>query len=447
MVQPELSSASLREFETLTRDHRLALERLARRLAADPHEAEDLLQETLVDAYRAFGRFRPGSSFYSWVARIMTNNQFDRARRKKRHQHASLEQLGEEQGLDVCEVPDENANPERALMAETLEAPFDEALSTLLPQQRATVVLCDLNGSTYEEAARAEACPIGTIRSRLHRAHKALQKFLGSLEEAVVPAPSASSRRALLRAGAAAAAGAALTTMGAEVHADTPVRVLVWSTDRDATTPLVESLRGETPLLVRAAALDERHQGLSEPLLRETDVLIVWDQPGSAALDAQRLELVADRVRDGLLGLVVLRPEASSPFLQKLFGSEAIWSGAVEPARQGLTLKVRAPRHPVARGLAEWRVGESALPGEVFEGPRPDVVIVDRAEAEAGLGWQGAVWTVARGRLFCFQPATASADSLVRVPETRRLIVNAVRWVSGRSQSQPERRRQSAGGP
>lgn len=435
MVQPDLSSETLLEFEGLVRDHRLALERLARRLAADPHEAEDLLQETLVDAYRAFGRFRPGSSFYSWVARIMTNNQFDRARRRKRHQHASLEQLGEEQGLEVCEIPDENANPERVLMSETLEAPYDQALSTLLPQQRATVLLCDLNGSTYEEAARAEACPIGTIRSRLHRAHKALQKFLGSLDEPVTATPVASSRRALLRAGAAAAAGAALTTMGAEAHAGAPIRVLVWSADREATEPLLGALKGESQILARATALSERHQGLSEPLLGETDVLVIWDQPDSAALSPERLDLVADRVRDGHLGLIVLRPETESPFLQALFGNDAVWSGSVSGDHQALALKVRAPRHPVARGISEWRIGEASLPGEAFNGPRPDVVIVDRAETDARPGWQGAVWTVARGRLFCFQPATPSAEALVRAPETRRLIFNAVRWAAPSAKS------------
>src|SRR4051794_27714840 len=99
-------------FETLVKSHRPAFERLARRLARDSEDAEDLLQETLVDAFRAYKTFRADSHFYSWVARIMTNNHLDRVRRKQ-HPVISLDHAGSEEGAETVELPDERANPER----------------------------------------------------------------------------------------------------------------------------------------------------------------------------------------------------------------------------------------------------------------------------------------------------------------------------------------------
>src|SRR5688572_524558 len=90
-------------YEELVKSHRAAFERLARRLARDPEDAEDLLQETLVDAFRAFRNYRAGTHFYSWVARIMTNNHLDRVRRR-RHLVVSLDQPtqdGEQAALDL----------------------------------------------------------------------------------------------------------------------------------------------------------------------------------------------------------------------------------------------------------------------------------------------------------------------------------------------------------
>ena len=152
MVDEIRHNAELTEaFEALVQAHRAALSRLARRVSRDPEEAEDLLQETLVDAYRGFHRFRPESQFYSWVARIMSNNELDRARRR-RLATVSLDQPLSDDGPEPLHLPDESANPERLILHEQMEPCYQSALEALLPAQRATVLLCDIDGATYEDA-------------------------------------------------------------------------------------------------------------------------------------------------------------------------------------------------------------------------------------------------------------------------------------------------------
>lgn len=164
-------------YEALVLAHRPALERLSRRLARNRDDAEDLLQESLLEAYRSFPRFRAGSQFYNWFARIMTNNQLDRVRRAREVVY-SLDHCGWDDEAGPIEIPDERSNPEHLLMKDELDAPFRYALERLDANQRATVLLCDLEGATYEEAAQRANCPIGTIRSRLHRAHKSMERSL-----------------------------------------------------------------------------------------------------------------------------------------------------------------------------------------------------------------------------------------------------------------------------
>src|SRR5690242_9033893 len=119
-------------FESLISDYRAAFVRLARRMTRNAEDAEDLLQETLLDAYRSF---RSGTSFYSWVARIMMNNQLDR-RRRKRHPVISLDHASADPECESLELPDDSANPERALFADQLDPNLIEALGQLQPHHR-----------------------------------------------------------------------------------------------------------------------------------------------------------------------------------------------------------------------------------------------------------------------------------------------------------------------
>jgi len=427
-------------FDDLVRRNRMACERLARRLTGDAQDAEDLLQETLVDAYRSFHRFQANSHFYSWVARIMTNNHLDRVRRK-RHPVVSLEAAP---GEEAMELPDEAANPERIVLHGQLDGPFQSALEALLPIHRAAVLLCDVDGATYEEAAQAEACPVGTIRSRLHRAHKALRTFLSGLErdEPPVGADAAlHSRRAFLRMGTAAAAGVALSQVDpADAAPPAPLRVLVWM-DRQGATPddgvretLVAGLRADRRLEVRAASTDDPSHGLSDAELGGADVLVWWSDASDCRLPPERAAAVARRVRDGKLGLAALHlPAAQEPLRSLLRIDHAPESGAASEARASedgsIHLRVAAPRHPVVRGVAGFDIPH--VPASSGPAPSPDVVLLDCASLQGGRAWQGVVWTIGRGRVFHFRPGPLPASSYQQ-DDVRRLLRNAVMWCGGR---------------
>jgi RNA polymerase sigma factor (sigma-70 family) len=437
-------------FETLVASHRAALERLARRLARDAEDAEDLLQETLLDAYRAFARYRMDSHFYSWIARIMTNNHLDRVRRKH-HPTVSLDQVAEGEGPETRELPDESRNPERLLLFEQLDPNLETALERLQPAQRATVLLCDLDGATYEEAARVEACPIGTVRSRLHRAHNAIRQFLSTVAGAAEREPEtaalrAHSRRDFLRF-STAAAGAALTTLtgieesraadavpAAEEKAAVIVRVLVWSEGtapknvypEDIRGAIAEGLRGEH-LQVRTACLDDPEQGVGDAVLAETDVLIWWGNERQDELAADRDAAIARRIRDGM-GFIALHSAVRSSVLRAVLGADCAWEGERVDDGSPVRLTVLAPRHPIVRGVEDFRIDRTERYEGRFDGPRPDLRLFEGDyEAGGGSACQGQVWTIGHGRVFYFQPGHETYPIYYQ-DEVRRVLRNAVGW-------------------
>jgi RNA polymerase sigma-70 factor (ECF subfamily) len=446
MQPPTLPSKPEHSFDGLVTSHRAAFERLARRLARDPEDAEDLLQETLVDAYRAFGNFRADSHFYSWVARIMTNNHLDRIRRR-RVPAISLDQASAEDG-EAIELPDETANPERLLLHEQLDHRYASALEALQPLQRVTVLLCDLEGATYEEAARMEACPIGTIRSRLHRAHRAIKEFLVSLNPGSVPEPQSArihSRRAFLRMGtaAAAAAGAALTQLPGADEADAaerPVRVLVWCDEPGPTEAYREGIAQALAagvlaegVVVRTASLSDPDQGLDERTMAETDVLLWWADSRHAEVADERARAVARRVREGRMGLIAVHgAEGSQPF-RLLLGTEGVPDREASPAAAPLPLRVAAPRHPIASGISSFTVPGAARGGADL--PRPEFVVFDHVPAAGEQpSWQGMTFRPGAGRVFVFRPGDP-AHPVFRQEAVRRVLQNAVGWCAGRQGS------------
>jgi len=400
-----------RLFESLAASHRAAFERLARRFTRNAEEAEDLLQETLVDAYRGFHGFRPDTHFYSWVARIMANNHLDRVRRK-RHPVVSLDQPTENDRPVALDLPDEAANPERLLLHEALDQPYQAALDALQPIHRATVELCDLQGATYEEAAAAEDCPVGTIRSRLHRAHKALRGFLERLAPEPAPQPRAHSRRAFLQMGTAMAAGAAIGQIGSEA-AEGPSGVVIWGGAEEA-----EALR---------AALHQ--DGRVEPRAETDPATLSAALPGAAALVCLGRPLpgglaraVADRVRDGM-GFVSLGGNLAENPLAALLEVDPGWTP--RPLDVEAAVAITAPRHPIARELEDFTVRAGTLSAGPLPTTRPEIVVL----ATAGPGEAtpvGAAWTRGRGRVFYLRTPLPAL-----VPATaRRIARNAVRWVS-----------------
>lgn len=146
--------------------------RFAYRLAGNVDEAEDLMQQAAEEAFIAFSRFQPGTRFDRWFMRILYSSFLDRARRRRRRKFFSLEEVPQ-----TALTADANAEPEAAL-ARSLDGPVRRALESLPAGYRAAIILVDMEDLAYEEAAAILHCPVGTVRSRLHRGRLALREWL-----------------------------------------------------------------------------------------------------------------------------------------------------------------------------------------------------------------------------------------------------------------------------
>jgi RNA polymerase sigma-70 factor, ECF subfamily len=169
-------------FEALVRAHQDRLYGVAYRLAGNRDDAEDLLQQSLIEAYTAFDRFTLGSRFDRWVMRIMHHAFLDTLRRRSRCAVESLDTPREttEGKLQMHDVVDPRGGPETELMRKTLSEPLQRALDALPAISRSVVVLADMEGLSYEEIAQVLCCPLGTVRSRLHRAREFLRHALAA---------------------------------------------------------------------------------------------------------------------------------------------------------------------------------------------------------------------------------------------------------------------------
>lgn len=158
-------------WEQIVTDHTDRVYRLAYRLTGNRADAEDLTQETFVRVFRSLANYRPGT-FEGWLHRITTNLFLDGARRRTR---LRFDALGE--SAERLPAP-ERSLPERGFEHENLDLDVQQALNALKPQFRAAVVLCDIEGLSYEEIAATLGISTGTVRSRIHRGRTQLRQSL-----------------------------------------------------------------------------------------------------------------------------------------------------------------------------------------------------------------------------------------------------------------------------
>lgn len=176
--QPDLAS----EFEAAVLPLREELRKVALKLTHSLESAEDLVQETLVHAYQGFAQFRRGTNLKAWLMRIMLNLFISHYRHQQRTvPTVSLEGLLEE--LELTEegsnlLLDESVSPEEIVMSRIMDDEVAKALEKLPEPFREVVILCDIEGLSYAEAAEALGIPIGTVRSRLSRARETLRQLL-----------------------------------------------------------------------------------------------------------------------------------------------------------------------------------------------------------------------------------------------------------------------------
>ena len=173
----DLGRRSNAPFEQLARKTHKQAYGLAYRLTGNAAEAEDLVQETIVRAYRFFPRYDPTLPFTSWLYRIMTNAHVDGVRRRSRIKTTSLDQAGAD-GQTAWELPDRQPTPDRAMMNMALDEPVQNALVSMTPEFRTAVLLADIEGMAYEEIAEVMQTSVGTVRSRIHRGRRQLRVHL-----------------------------------------------------------------------------------------------------------------------------------------------------------------------------------------------------------------------------------------------------------------------------
>lgn len=159
-------------WEAIVREHSARVYRLAYRLTGNRHDAEDLTQEVFVRVFRSLSTYTPGT-FEGWLHRITTNLFLDQARRKQRIRMDAMGDDGDRYA--AADGPD---GPERAFEHDNLDVDVQRALDELPPEYRAAVVLCDIEGLSYEEIAVTLGIKLGTVRSRIHRARARLRVSL-----------------------------------------------------------------------------------------------------------------------------------------------------------------------------------------------------------------------------------------------------------------------------
>ena len=156
----------------------------ALRMTRNPQDAEDLVQETMLRAYRAFDRFEAGTNLKAWLFRILTNAYINTYRKRQREpQKVSADEVEE---FDLYqELKDHGtqfeATPESIVLDSLVDSDIIDAIDDLPEQFRLAVVLSDIEGFSYAEMAEIMDVPMGTVMSRLHRGRKALQKRLWEL--------------------------------------------------------------------------------------------------------------------------------------------------------------------------------------------------------------------------------------------------------------------------
>lgn len=169
-------------FEELVSRYQRQMYRVAYRLTGNHDDAQDLIQDALFEAYRNFDRFAPGTRFDRWLYRIMTNRHIDRVRRGGRLPVLSLDQHEDGDGRDASwEVIDDEPGPDEQLVEDVIDERLERALHELPAEYRQAVVLADIEELSYEEVARIVRCPVGTVRSRLHRGLALLRERLAPL--------------------------------------------------------------------------------------------------------------------------------------------------------------------------------------------------------------------------------------------------------------------------
>ena len=171
----DVPQAGVPTWDEVVERHSDRVYRLAYRLTGNRPDAEDLTQEVFVRVFRSLSTYTPGT-FEGWLHRITTNVFLDQARRKQR---IRFDALSDER---AARLRSDAADPDTAIADRGFDDDVEQALAALPPDFRAAVVLCDVEGLSYEEIADILGVKLGTVRSRIHRGRNMLRRSLAHRE-------------------------------------------------------------------------------------------------------------------------------------------------------------------------------------------------------------------------------------------------------------------------
>lgn len=188
---------------------------------------------------------------------------------------------------------------------------------------------------------------------------------------------------------------------------------------------IAKALNGEEGIEARTATLEQPEHGLTEEVLRKTDVLIWWGHMAHDEVDDAIVERVRQRVLQGM-GLIVLHSGHFSKIFKKLMGTscDLKWREAGEKER----LWVVKPNHPITQGIGQYiEIEHEEMYGEFFDIPEPDEVLFVSWFQGGEVFRSGVTFTRGLGRIFYFRPGHETYPTYAH-PQVLRVIGNAVRW-------------------
>jgi RNA polymerase sigma-70 factor (ECF subfamily) len=178
---PDRTEFEARRFQTMASETRRRAYSMAFQLTHSRTEAEDLVQETFVKAWRGFESYTPGRPFLNWLLRIMQRAYLDSRRRENPIRKAeSLNSMISPGDGEVQELPiaDPGPTPDEDVIYTEFQAQVREALAELPEVYRSAIQLCDLDGLSYQEIAEMQNTTVGTVRSRIHRGRRLLREIV-----------------------------------------------------------------------------------------------------------------------------------------------------------------------------------------------------------------------------------------------------------------------------
>jgi RNA polymerase sigma-70 factor (ECF subfamily) len=165
-------------FDALVLKYQHKVLKLVQRYVRDPSEAEDVVQDAFIKAYRALPAFRGDSAFYTWLYRIAINTAKNALVSAARRPMSFDLDAQDAAGADFQARLKDTDTPERLLLTEEIRSTVNRAIDSLPEDLKTAIVLRELEGLSYEEIARTMECPVGTVRSRIFRAREAIDRHL-----------------------------------------------------------------------------------------------------------------------------------------------------------------------------------------------------------------------------------------------------------------------------